>query len=88
VPQDTVPRVDKLLPASFAAEVCRIPSVREYASVKLVCKHCSGTTFRLLTGTDGRTAAECLTCGRASSFDQSVTSSASAPPDKPGPASK
>jgi len=39
--------------------------------MKFVCRHCGGTAFRLLTGTDGRSAAECLKCGRASSFDQS-----------------
>jgi hypothetical protein len=54
--------------------------------MKFVCKHCGGTTCRLLTGTDGRTAAECLKCGRASSFDQSTVPSASTPPGKPDPA--
>jgi hypothetical protein len=43
-----------------------------------VCAHCGGTTFRLLTGIDGRTSGECLTCGRASSFDQSTARKAPA----------
>jgi hypothetical protein len=47
-----------------------------------VCPHCGGTTFRLLTGIDGRTAGECLTCGRASSFDQA---NAPKPPASPHP---
>lgn len=67
----------------LAAGVRRTPSAREYASMRFVCKHCGGTTFRLLTGTDGRSAAECLKCGRASSFDQLTAPYPSAPPDKP-----
>ena len=39
--------------------------------VMFVCRHCGGTMFRLLTGINGRTAAECLSCGKPSSFDQS-----------------
>ena len=66
-----------------AAGVWRIPSAREYASMKFICKHCGATTFRLLAGADGRPAAECLKCGRASSFDQSAAQSPSVPPGKP-----
>ncbi len=51
--------------------------------MKFVCKHCGATTVRLLTGTDGRSAAECLNCGRASSFDQSAAQSPPVLPDKP-----
>jgi hypothetical protein len=38
--------------------------------MKFVCRHCGATTFRLLSGADGKPAAECLNCGRASVFDQ------------------
>jgi hypothetical protein len=36
------------------------------------CRHCGGTSYRLLAGADGKPAAECLNCGRASSFDRSM----------------
>jgi hypothetical protein len=49
--------------------------------MKAICKHCGGTEFRLLTGVDGKAAAECLTCGKASSFDQLHPSSPSTSQD-------
>jgi hypothetical protein len=53
----------------------------ESALMKAICKHCGGTEFRLLTGVDGKAAAECLTCGKASSFDQLQPSSPSTSQD-------
>jgi hypothetical protein len=55
-----------------------------------ICKHCGGTAFRLLTGVNGKPAAECLNCGRASSFDQSHAPNPSAPvgSTRPGPATE
>lgn len=40
--------------------------------MKFMCPHCSGSAFRLLTGVDGTPLAQCLDCGRASTFDQSM----------------
>ena len=58
--------------------------------MKFVCKHCGGTAFRLLTGVNGKPAAECLNCGRASSFDQSHAPNPSVPAGRtrPGPATE
>jgi transcription elongation factor Elf1 len=38
------------------------------------CPHCGSSAYRFLAGIDGKTAAECLKCGRASTFDQSMLS--------------
>jgi transcription elongation factor Elf1 len=40
--------------------------------MKFMCPHCGGSEYRLLEGADGRIAAECLNCGRASTFEQSM----------------
>jgi len=42
--------------------------------MKFVCPHCGANAFRLLSGANGRPAAECLNCGKASTFDQSMSS--------------
>jgi len=39
-----------------------------------ICPHCGSNAFQMLAGVDGRPAAECLKCGRASTFDRSVLS--------------
>jgi hypothetical protein len=36
--------------------------------MKYQCLHCRFNTFRLLTLADGASAAQCLSCGEASSF--------------------
>jgi len=41
--------------------------------MKFVCPHCGAIAFRLLSGADGKPAAECLNCGKASTFDQSTS---------------
>ena len=41
--------------------------------MKFVCPHCGANAFRLLSGADGRPAAECLNCGKASMFDQAMS---------------
>jgi transcription elongation factor Elf1 len=40
--------------------------------MKFMCPHCGGSEHRLLNGVHGRPAAECLNCGRASTFEQSM----------------
>ena len=40
--------------------------------MKFMCPHCGGSEFRLLDGAGDMPAAECLNCGRASTFDQSM----------------
>ena len=42
--------------------------------MKFACPHCGTNAFRVLTGADGKPAAECLKCGRACAFDQSMLS--------------
>jgi hypothetical protein len=63
-----------------------------------MCPHRGGIAFQLLSGADGETAAECLNCGRTSTFEQSMlaapaeptepsahlTGSASLPPPRAG----
>jgi hypothetical protein len=44
----------------------------------LVCPHCGTNAFQLLAGVDGKPAAQCLNCGKASAFNQSMFSEASA----------
>jgi len=44
-----------------------------------VCPHCEYTAFRLLIGVDGKPAAECLKCGKASAFDQATVPKAAEP---------
>jgi len=41
--------------------------------MKFVCPRCGANAFRLLSGANGRPAAECLNCGKASAFDQSMS---------------
>jgi uncharacterized protein (DUF983 family) len=40
--------------------------------MKFVCPHCGANAFRLLSDADGKPAAECLNCGKASTFHQSI----------------
>ena len=40
--------------------------------MKFMCPHCGGIAFQLQSGPDGETIAECLNCGRTSTFDQSM----------------
>jgi uncharacterized Zn finger protein len=49
-----------------------------------VCPQCGAVAFRLLSGADGKPAAECLNCGKASTFDQSMSEPA-APVETPKP---
>jgi len=51
--------------------------------MKFTCPHCGATAHRLLAGANGRPAAECLSCGRASTFDQSRASDPAPPPETP-----
>jgi len=47
--------------------------------MKFMCPHCGGSEYRLLKGADGRSAAECLNCGRSSTLEQSMLPG---PPEK------
>jgi hypothetical protein len=40
--------------------------------LKFMYPHCGGSEFRLLDSAGDMPAAECLNCGRASTFDQSM----------------
>jgi len=42
--------------------------------MKFVCPHCGAGAFQFLTGVDGKRAAECLNCGKATAFDQLTSS--------------
>lgn len=53
--------------------------------MKFMCPHCGTTAFRLLSGADGKPAAECLNCGKASTFDQSTLPDQALPPEAPEP---
>jgi transcription elongation factor Elf1 len=53
--------------------------------MKFMCPHCGAIAFRLLSGADGKPAAECLNCGRASTFDQSMLPERDAPAATPKP---
>jgi hypothetical protein len=53
--------------------------------MKFTCPHCGANAFRLLAGANGMPAAECLSCGRASTFDQSLVSNPAARPGTPKP---
>jgi predicted nucleic-acid-binding Zn-ribbon protein len=48
------------------------------------CPHCGFNEYRFLAGIDGKTAAQCLKCGRASAFDRWMLSE---PPRSPAGAS-
>jgi len=53
--------------------------------VKFVCPHCAGTAYRFLSGVDGKAAAECLNCGKASALDQSMSSEPASPAEATKP---
>jgi transcription elongation factor Elf1 len=53
--------------------------------MKFVCPHCGANAFRLLSGANGRPAAECSNCGKASAFDQSMSPEPPAEPGAPKP---
>ena len=57
-------------------------SRRENLSMKFICPHCSANAFQL---PNGMPVAECLNCGRASTFDQSLVSNPAARLGTPRP---
>jgi predicted RNA-binding Zn-ribbon protein involved in translation (DUF1610 family) len=75
-PQGKLPGIN--LPLSvviMAPPACAGSSLRwENAIMRFVCPHCGTNAYRMLAGVDGKPAAECLNCGKASAFDQSMRS--------------
>jgi transcription elongation factor Elf1 len=51
--------------------------------MKFMCPHCGGSEFRLLNGADSKPAAQCLNCGRASTFEQSMLPGAAETAEQP-----